>query len=55
MQGEAIRMEIDEQIVYNQMKWKKNAIWSLAAQWVSESGGDGVFRGDGEVLLHSWR
>ena len=29
MQGEAIRMEIDEQIVYNQLKWKKNAIWSL--------------------------
>ena len=29
MQGEAIRMEIDEQIVYNQLNWKKNAIWSL--------------------------
>ena len=29
MQGEAIRMEIDEQIVYNQLNRKKNAIWSL--------------------------
>ncbi len=29
MQGQKIRMEIDEQIVYNQLNWKKNAIWSL--------------------------
>lgn len=29
MQGQTIRMEIDEQIVYNQLNWKKNAIWSL--------------------------
>lgn len=29
MQGEAIRMEIDEQIVYNQLPVRKNAIWSL--------------------------
>ncbi len=29
MQGETIRMEIDEQIVYDQMNRKKNAIWSL--------------------------
>ncbi len=29
MQGEAIRMGIDEQIVYNQLNRKKNAIWSL--------------------------
>ncbi len=29
MRDEMIRMEIDEQIVYNQLNWKKNAIWSL--------------------------
>lgn len=29
MQGQTIRIEIDEQIVYNQLNWKKNAIWSL--------------------------
>ena len=29
MQGETIRMEIDEQIVYDQLNRKKNAIWSL--------------------------
>ncbi len=29
MRDEKIRMEIDEQIVYNQLNWKKNAIWSL--------------------------
>ncbi len=29
MQGQKIRMEIDEQIVYNQLNWKRNAIWSL--------------------------
>lgn len=29
MQGEMVRMEIDEQIVYDQMNKKKNAIWSL--------------------------
>lgn len=29
MQGESIRMEIDEQIVYDQLSSKKNAIWSL--------------------------
>ncbi len=29
MQGETLRMEIDEQIVYNQLNRKKNAIWSL--------------------------
>ena len=29
MQGGEIRMEIDEQIVYNQLNRKKNAIWSL--------------------------
>lgn len=29
IQGQKIRMEIDEQIVYNQLNWKKNAIWSL--------------------------
>ena len=29
MQGRAIRMEIDEQIVYDQLNRKKNAIWSL--------------------------
>ncbi len=29
MQGETVRMEIDEQIVYDQLNRKKNAIWSL--------------------------
>lgn len=29
IQGETIQMEIDEQIVYNQLFAKKNAIWSL--------------------------
>ncbi|MDE5932435.1 MAG: ATP-binding protein, partial [Lachnospiraceae bacterium] len=29
MQGESIRMEIDEQIVYDQLSTAKNAIWSL--------------------------
>lgn len=29
MQGETIHMEIDEQIVYDQLSRKKNAIWSL--------------------------
>lgn len=29
MQGETLRMEIDEQIVYNQLNTRKNAIWSL--------------------------
>ena len=29
IQGETIQMEIDEQIVYNQLFTKKNAIWSL--------------------------
>jgi len=29
MQGGTLRMEIDEQIVYNQLNRKKNAIWSL--------------------------
>lgn len=29
LQGNALRMEIDEQIVYNQLNRKKNAIWSL--------------------------
>lgn len=29
LQGEAIRVEIDEQIVYNQLSAKKNAVWSL--------------------------
>jgi hypothetical protein len=29
LQGEHIRMEIDEQIVYHQLSVKKNAVWSL--------------------------
>ncbi len=29
LQGETIRMEIDEQIIYDQLSVKKNAIWSL--------------------------
>ena len=29
IQGESIRMEIDEQIIYDQLSTKKNAIWSL--------------------------
>ena len=29
LQGESIREEIDEQIVYNQLSVKKNAVWSL--------------------------
>ena len=29
MQGETLRMEIDEQIVFNQLNTGKNAIWSL--------------------------
>lgn len=29
IQGESIRIEIDEQIVYNQLATKKNAVWSL--------------------------
>ena len=29
MQGETLRMEIDEQIVYSQLNTRKNAIWSL--------------------------
>lgn len=29
IQGGSIRMEIDEQIIYNQLSVKKNAIWSL--------------------------
>lgn len=29
MRGHSLRMEIDEQIVYNQLSAKKNAIWSL--------------------------
>lgn len=29
MQGASIRVEIDEQIVYEQLSFKKNAIWSL--------------------------
>ncbi len=29
MQGESIRMEIDEQIVYDQLDQKKDAVWSL--------------------------
>ncbi len=29
LQGEAVRMEIDEQIIYDQLSVKKNAIWSL--------------------------
>lgn len=29
LRGESIRVEIDEQIVYNQLNVKKNAVWSL--------------------------
>jgi len=29
LQGESVRVEIDEQIVYNQLPVKKNAVWSL--------------------------
>ena len=29
IQGESIRMEIDEQIIYDQLSVKKNAVWSL--------------------------
>lgn len=29
IQGESIRMEIDEQIIYDQLSAKKNAVWSL--------------------------
>ncbi len=29
IQGESIRMEIDEQIIYDQLPVKKNAVWSL--------------------------
>ncbi len=29
IQGESIRMEIDEQIIYDQLSTKRNAIWSL--------------------------
>jgi len=29
LQGESIRVEIDEQIIYNQLAMKKNAVWSL--------------------------
>ncbi len=29
MRGHSLRMEIDEQIVYNQLSAKKNAVWSL--------------------------
>ena len=29
LQGESIRMEIDEQIVYDQLSARKNAVWSL--------------------------
>ena len=29
MRGEAIRMEIDEQIIYDQLSTRKNAVWSL--------------------------
>ena len=29
MQGETIRVEIDEQIVYDQLAVRKDAIWSL--------------------------
>lgn len=29
MCGHSLRMEIDEQIVYNQLSTKKNAVWSL--------------------------
>ncbi len=48
MQGGTLRMEIDEQIVYNQLNRKKNAIWSLllasgylkveTAEFVQETG-----------------
>lgn len=48
MQGGTLRLEIDEQIVYNQLNRKKNAIWSLllasgylkveAAEFVQETG-----------------
>lgn len=29
IQGESIRMEIDEQIIYDQLSVKRNAVWSL--------------------------
>lgn len=29
IQGQSIRMEIDEQIIYDQLPVKKNAVWSL--------------------------
>ena len=48
MQGGTLRLEIDEQIVYNQLNRKKNAIWSLllasgylkveTAEFVQETG-----------------
>lgn len=50
MRGESIRMEIDEQIVYDQLSDKKNAVWSLllASGYLKAEGYEAYETGYGE-------
>lgn len=52
LRGESICVEMDEQIVYDQLSVKKNALWRpVACQWVFKSEADRIYGAKGEALL----